>query len=167
VRGKECSTQQNKFVSEKIKTYKDFANSSLSDIYGIELLDQSYHKEVYEFESVYFENLGNGNFKMHHLPGIAQLGPTMSFAFTDINKDGHTDVIGVGAIHETEVETVRYDANIGYILLGDSKGGLKPYKDAGFYNDLNSKHMKLMTLNKSPYLLIANNNMPLSIFKIN
>ena len=167
VRGKECSTQQNPFVSEKIKSYKEFANSTLADIYGSIVLDQSYHTQVTEFESVYLENQGNGNFTIKHLPNSAQLGPTLSFVFTDVNKDGHVDVIGSGAIHESEVETVRYDANIGYVLLGDSKGGLKPYKDVNFYNDLNAKEMKLVNIKNEPYLIIANNDRPLTIFKVN
>ena len=167
VRGKECSTQQNPFVSEKIKSYKEFANSTLEDIYGSNILDSSYHKQVTEFESVYMENKGNGSFEMKPLPNYAQLGPTLSFVFADVDQDGNMDVIGSGAIHEAEVETVRYDSNIGYVLLGDSKGGFKPYKDINFYNDLNAKNMKLVTIKNELYVVIANNDRPLTIFKIN
>ncbi|WP_228851432.1 VCBS repeat-containing protein [Aegicerativicinus sediminis] len=167
VRGKECSTSQNAFVSEKIKTYKEFANSTLTEIYGEEEINNSYHKTATEFESVYLQNNGGGDFTIKHLPTIAQLGPTMSFAFADINKDGHTDVIGIGAIHEAEVETVKYDSNIGYILLGNSNGGLSPFKDVNFYNDLNAKNMELVTVRGESHLFIANNDRPLTIFKIN
>lgn len=167
VRGKECSTQQNPFVSQKIQSFEEFANSTLEDIYGKKVLESSYHKQVTEFESVYLENKGNGNFEIKHLPNYAQLGPTMSFAFTDVNQDNVIDVIGVGAIHEAEVETVRYDSNIGYVLLGDSNGGFKGYKDINFYNDLNAKNMKLVNINNKPHVIIANNDRPLTIFKIN
>ncbi len=167
VRGKECSSTQNPFVSQKIQSYEEFANSTLADIYGEKVLESSYHKKVTEFESVYLENTGNGNFKIKHLPNYAQLGPTMAFAFTDVNKDNILDVIGIGAIHEAEVETVRYDSNIGYVLLGDSKGGFRPYKDINFYNDLNAKKMKLVNIQDQPHLIIANNDRPLTIFRIN
>jgi len=167
VRGKECSSSQNPFVSQRIKTYEEFANSTLADIYGEKVLESSYHKQATEFESVYLENKGDGNFEIKHLPNYAQLGPTMSFVFTDVNQDKIIDVIGVGAIHEAEVETVRYDSNIGYVLLGDSKGGFKPYKDVNFYNDLNAKKMKLVNIKNRPHLIIANNDRPLTIFKIN
>ncbi|MBU3821060.1 CRTAC1 family protein [Flavobacteriaceae bacterium XHP0103] len=167
VRGKECSTSQNPFVSEKIKTYKEFANSTLTDIYGTDVIANSYHKVVTEFESVYLENKGNGEFALKHLPTMAQLGPTMAFVFADVNSDGHLDVIGAGAIHESEVETVRYDSNVGYVLLGDSKGGLQPYKDISFYNDLNAKQMELVRIKNELCLFIANNDRPLAIFKLN
>ncbi|WP_419212041.1 VCBS repeat-containing protein [Maribacter sp. X9] len=166
VRGKECSTTQNAFVSKKIKSYKEFANSTLTDIYGEEEIENSFHKKVTEFESVYLENNGNGSFVVKHLPTSAQLGPTMSFIFTDVNHDGNIDVIGSGAIHESEVETVKYDSNVGYILVGDSKGGMSPYTDISFYNGLNAKHMELIAINQEPYIFIANNNRPLTVFKV-
>jgi len=165
VRGKECSTEQNPFVSEKIKSYKEFAHSTLADIYGEEVLEDSYHKIVYNFSSVYLINNGNGNFEIKHLPVAAQIGPTMSFEITDINNDGHQDVIGIGAIHEAEVETVRYDSNTGYILLGDSKGNLTPYNDISFYNEYNAKTMRQIKIGNDMCYLIANNDGPLKILR--
>ena len=165
VRGKECSTEQNPFVSQKIETFKEFANSTLGDIYGKEVLENSYHNQVYKFESVYIENKGNGKFEIKNLPTLAQLGPTMSFLFEDINKDGHIDVLGIGALHEAEVETVKYDSNVGYVLLGNSKGDIQPFKDISFYNNNNAKSMKKIFISGNTYFIVANNNAPLSIFK--
>ena len=165
VRGKECSTQQNSFVSKKMPTFKSFATSSLADIYGEKELKASYHKQVYEFKSGYALN-NKGSFTFKELPNSAQIGPTMSFVFADVNKDGNQDVIGVGGIYESEVETIRYDSNIGYILIGDSKGNLKPYKDINFYNGENAKQMKKIQIKGKQHLLIANNNAQVSLFSI-
>ncbi|SFZ92049.1 Repeat domain-containing protein [Flaviramulus basaltis] len=165
VRGKECSTEQNLFVSEKIQTYQEFANSTLADIYGVDVLESSYHNQVYGFESVYIENKGKGNYELKELPTLSQIGPTMSFVFDDINKDGHIDVLGIGALHEAEVETVRYDSNVGYVLLGNSKGDMKPFKDISFYNNNNAKIIKKINIDGDTYFIIANNNASLSIFK--
>lgn len=166
VRGKECSTQQNSFISKKTPTFKSFAVSSLSDIYGTKELKASYHKEVHQFKSGYAINKGNGLFVFKELPGTAQMGPTMSFSFVDINKDGYQDVIGVGGIHESEVETISYDSNVGYILLSDAKGNLTSYKDMNFYNSENAKQMKTIQIKGKKHLLIANNNAQLSMFSI-
>lgn len=165
VRGKECSTQQNDFVSGKAPTFKEFAASSLIDIYGDEELKNSYHNEVYMFSSVYIENKGNNEFSIKKLPNMAQRGPTLGFEFGDVNSDGFQDIIGVGAIHETEVETIRYDANVGYILIGNGKGDWKPYRDLNFYNDKNAKDIKRIMIKGNLHYLIANNNSLLTIFK--
>ena len=37
VRGRECSSQQMPFIKDKFPTYSEFANASLSDIYGEKL----------------------------------------------------------------------------------------------------------------------------------
>ena len=41
----------------------------------------------------------------------------------DINKDGYEDLIIAGAIYETEVETPRYDAGVGVVLISNKKDG--------------------------------------------
>lgn len=167
VRGKECSTEQNPFLSEKIETYKEFANSTLIDIYGAEELDAAYHKQAHEFGSVYLKNMGNGSFEVQKLPTTAQFGPTMAFEITDVNRDGHLDVLGVGNIYEAEVETIRYDANTGYILLGDASGNLTPYTDNSFFTRYNVKDMKKITIGGEDCYLIANNDEALTIFRMN
>nr|WP_315250382.1 VCBS repeat-containing protein [uncultured Flavobacterium sp.] len=166
VRGKECSTQQNSFVSKKMPTFKSFARSNMKDIYGDKELKQSYHKKVFQFKSGYAVNNGKGSFTFKELPNSAQLGPTMSFVFEDVNKDGFKDVIGAGGIYEAEVETIRYDSNAGYILLGGAKGNLTSYKDLNFYNDENAKQMKSIKIKGKKHLIIANNNAHLNIFSI-
>ncbi|TDD99371.1 VCBS repeat-containing protein [Flavobacterium cellulosilyticum] len=166
VRGKECSTQQNSFVSKKMPTFKSFATSKLADIYGDKELKASYHKQAFQFKSGYAINNGKGSFTFKELPNTAQLGPTMSFVFADVNKDGFQDVIGVGGLYESEVETIRYDSNVGYILLGDTKGNLKSYKDLNFYNSENAKQMKKIQIKGKQHLLIANNDAPMSIFSL-
>src|SRR5690606_35641628 len=108
VRGKECSSEQTPFLNDKIKTYKEFATSTLSDIYGEEKLKEAYHLTAQIFKSVYIQNNGDGSFSVTDLPTTAQVGPTMSFELLDINSDGNFDILGVGAIYEAEVETIRY-----------------------------------------------------------
>ncbi|MDT0648646.1 VCBS repeat-containing protein [Autumnicola edwardsiae] len=165
VRGKECSTVQNPFVSEKIPTYEEFASSSLQDIYGEEEISNSYHKEVYTFSSIIVINNGDGSFTKKELPTKAQIGPTMDFQITDINDDGFPDVIGVGGIFEAEVETIRYDSNTGYILVSDSEGNLQPERDISFYNGYNVKGMAGIKIREEAHYIMANNNGPLTIFK--
>ena len=116
-RGKECSTEQMPFISEKFKTYNAFANASLNEIYG-EKLNTAYQKEIATFASKLLVNKGN-SFDIIELPALAQMAPVLSIVVTDVNNDQLEDIIVAGNIYETEVETPRYDMGRGLVLLND------------------------------------------------
>ena len=166
VRGKECSTDQTPFISDKILTYKEFAASSLDQIYSEEKLQEAYHLTAKTFSSLYIQNNGDGTFTIKNLPSVAQKGPTMAFELADINKDGNIDVLGVGAIYNAEVETVRYDANTGYVLFGNGKGVFTPQNDISFYVSKNSKDMKKIKIANETHFIIANNNSSPNLLKL-
>jgi len=166
VRGKECSSEQTPFLKEKVRTYKDFATSTVSDIYGQEQLDNASHFEAYSFKSIILKNKGNGQFEIKNLPNHAQFGPTLSIEVYDINNDGYLDIFGVGNVYDAEVETIRYDASKGYILLGDEKGNYQYYNDIGYFNNNEAKAIKKIIINNKPHFIFLNKNGKLKILKI-
>ena len=167
VRGKECSSEQNPFLLEKIQSYKEFASLDMNQIYGEESLSEALNLIVYTFESAYIENLGDGNFAIEQLPIEAQTGPTLSMATVDFNNDGNPDILGVGAIYDAEVETIRYDGNYGYVLLGDGKGGFTHSTLHAPFVDSDAKDMTQITIDGTNYFMVVSNNAPLEIFTFN
>ena len=167
VRGKECSSEQNPYLLDKIATYKEFANLEMKDIYGEDRLKDAFKLTAYMFETVYVENQGNGTFKVTKLPNEAQTGPSLSLTAADVNKDGHLDLLGVGAIYDAEVETIRYDSNYGYVLLGDGKGGFTPSKDFDPFVDSDAKDLLAIKVNGNDYYMVVSNNAPLHVFTFN
>ena len=164
VRGKECSSEQNPFLLDKIQTYKQFAHLDMKDIYGEDKLKEAYKLQVHDFYTVYAENQGDGTFKITKLPNQAQTGPTMATITTDVNNDGKLDIVGVGAIYDAEVETIRYDSNYGYVLLGDGKGNFNYAKDLNPLVYTDAKDLKTITINNKKYFMVVSNNAPLQIF---
>ncbi len=164
VRGKECSSEQNPFLIEKIQTYKEFASFDMNEIYGEENLQDAYQLKSHLFESIYIENLGEGNFILKHLPNEAQMGPTMSLISGDFNKDGKLDIMGIGAIYDAEVETIRYDSNYGYVLLGDNEGKFVYSKEYEPFIDSDSKDLEKIVINGKEHYLVVSNNELLSVF---
>lgn len=158
VRGRECSSEQTPFLKEKIKTYQDFASSTLPEIYGETLLNKSTHYIASNFKSVVLENLGNGDFKIDELPPHAQFGPTLSIETHDFNNDGTLDIFGVGNIYEAEVETVRYDASQGYILNNDINNGFTFISDQNYLNNKEARVIKKIVINSEVHFLILNKN---------
>jgi hypothetical protein len=164
VRGKECSSEQNPFLLDKIETYKEFASLDMEHIYGEEKLEDAFQLIVHNFNSSYIENLGDGTFKIKQLPNEAQTGPTMSLITKDFNDDGYLDIMGVGAIYDAEVETIRYDSNYGYVLLGDGKGDFVYSKQYDPFIDSDAKDMTEININGKVHYMVVSNNAPLEIF---
>ncbi len=165
VRGKECSSQQTPFLNEKITTYKEFANSSLIDVYGGESIESALHLEATSFSSYYIKNNGKGNFEYIELPHVSQFGPTLDFEFLDLNKDGLSEVIGVGSIYDSEVETIRYDASKGYILTNNNDS-ISLYNDLLSFTNGDIKAIERIVINKEMYVLLLYYNKELGIVKI-
>ena len=163
VRGKECSTQQMPFISDKFPTYEGFATASLDEIYDKEQLSKSIQYEATNFASVILENTGNGNFALSELPKEAQLAPINGIIAKDFDKDGIKDLVLAGSLRQTEVETPLYDAGKGLFLKGLGKGkfttDLKIEKTGLFlHKDVKDLALIHVGLNKRPGFLVANNN---------
>tara|TARA_R110000787_G_scaffold85049_2_gene181823 strand:+ start:222 stop:3506 length:3285 start_codon:yes stop_codon:yes gene_type:complete len=164
VRGKECSSEQNPFLLDKIQTYKEFANLDMGTIYGEEKLNDAFQLIAHNFKSIYLENLGNKSFIIKHLPNETQMGPTLSLISKDINKDGFIDIMGVGAIYDAEAETIRYDSNFGYVLLGNGKGDFSYNKKYDPFIDSDAKNLKQININGVNHYLVVSNNKTLDVF---
>ncbi len=165
-RGKECSSEQTPFLNEKIGTFKEFASLNIENIYGNDKISNSNHLTLYNFNSIHIENIGYGKFKLHNLPIEAQIGPSLDFEVLDVNNDGMMDVVGVGNIYDAEVETVRYDASKGYVLLGNGKGEFTPLKNSGFNINKNMRTVSKIEIGGVTHLVVSNNNDELSFFKL-
>ncbi|NAS14193.1 FG-GAP-like repeat-containing protein [Poritiphilus flavus] len=159
VRGRECSSQQMPFIKEKFQSYQEFANASLEDVYGGKLED-SYAREVTEFQSVVLINLGDLKFEKKALPVEAQQHPILAIEARDLNQDGYEDLVVAGNIYETEVETPRLDAISGTVLFSDGNNGYisEDAFNSGLYLPGNIKDIKFIELSGSKYLLAARNN---------
>jgi hypothetical protein len=166
VRGKECSSEQNPFLLDKIKSYKEFASLDMNDIYGEDKLKEAYKLTAHMFETVYLENLGNGNFKIKKLSNAAQLGPTLSFIAKDFNSDGNMDIMGVGAMYDAEVETIRYDSNFGYVLLGDGKGNFNHAIEYDPNINSDAKDITPIMIKGKENFIVVSNNAPLEVFTL-
>ena len=170
VRGKECSTRQTSFIAKKIPTYSQFAKASLEEIYGPKILT-SYQKKATQFKSILLLNKGEGKFKKVELPNMVQTMPILDGDTYDFNNDGYEDIIVVGNIFNTEVETPRLDNPFALVLLSNKKDGytiLGPNK-SGLYINGNAKSVKII---RQKYLkkflaVIAINNGKTQTFKLN
>lgn len=166
VRGRECTSQQMPFVLDKFKDYKSFASSKLVDILPDNKLNEAVTYEISSFESIILIN-DNGTLKKQSLPIQAQFSPIKSSMALDINADGFTDILTVGNHFGVEVETARYDAGYGTVLLGDGKNNFQfmtPLQ-SGFYIPNDSRDMHYIKQKNNQTIIVTNNNNKLDFFK--
>lgn len=107
-----------------IATFTDYSNATVDDVLG----DRA--RAVVRVGATTFDHLlllnRGGKFEMSALPGIAQLAPAFAPVVADFDGDGNEDLFLAQNFSPTQIETPRFDAGAGLILLGDGKGGFEP-----------------------------------------
>jgi hypothetical protein len=168
VRGRGCSSQQMPFIENKFPTFAEFAQADIETVYGQSKLDSALHYKIFSLSTSFIENKGNGQFEIKPLPNEAQVSPVFGLLTNDYNKDGKPDILISGNFYAPEVETTRYDASIGALLLGDGKNGFKPVHlmESGFYAPVDTRGMVPIKLGseRKPGIIVMNNNDQLQVF---
>lgn len=163
VRGKECSSEQIPMLNQKFTSYSGFANATLKDIYGASGLSNATHFEASTFHSLVLLKNNERGYTIQHLPDEAQFGPTTHIEEVDFDKDGTPELLGIGTLFETEVETVRYDANKGYLIQKTSEIVAHPLN---IFNGLEVRAMEKISINNKNYLLVFSKNSSLKLLDI-
>ncbi len=165
-RGRECSSGEMPFITDVCKTYEEFANASIEDIFGTEKLIQAKHLEANIFESILLLSSSNGKYERKSLNIEAQMSPVNRFVVKDIDGDGFEDIVLGGNMFHTEVETPRYDAGRGLFLKGNGIGEFEalPVLESGIYIPGDVKDIDFLIVNGNQALFVCNNNETPQIF---
>jgi len=167
VRGRECSSQQMPFIAEKFETYNEFANATIVDIYGKDEVSNAYAREVVTFESVILIAQSDGSYEVAPLPHQAQAFPVLDGLSMDVNADNVDDLLLLGNMYNTEVETPRLDAGTGLVLLSDGKSGYVSGScpEFCFYAAGNTKELQSIQIGGENYLIALSNDGAPSMFQ--
>ena len=108
-------------LSERFKTYREYAEASVQEIVGAEF-KQLAELRADVLESVVLLNRGD-HFEVRELPLEAQLAPAFGLCVGDYDADGKEDVFVAQNFFGTDPDTGRYDAGRGLWLRGNGRGG--------------------------------------------
>jgi len=161
---------QIKAMRSRFKTYESYSNVTFEKAFLPEELEDAYVVKSETFESAYMENLGNGRFRLNPLPKECQMGPIEGMVVEDFDGDGQLDALLTGNSYSTEVSTGRYDAIKGIVLKGNGLGEFStmPLARSGLLNDGDTSGLSLLNTSKGKtYAILANNDGPLKVFKLN
>ena len=165
VRGRQCSSEQMSFIVDKFPTYNDYAVADLNSIYSKEKLNNSIRFKATTFENSVL-SINEGVSKMENLPNKLQLGCVNSIVEIDFNKDDLYDYLLLGNKYEAEVETIRYDSNLGSGLLGGENFVPITTKELGVYLKSNIKSSSVITINTVKHVIVMANNHKITCIRI-
>lgn len=149
--------------------HRAYGMATMEDIFKKDGLAAAQKWEAKTFASTYFENQ-KGKFIAHPLPAMAQLSTCNHVISTDANADGHLDIVMVGNSYRSEIESGRYDAGNGMVLLGDGKGSFTavPNHQSGFWATKEARDLAVIQLvNGKNLFLVANNNEGIQVYSSN
>jgi hypothetical protein len=146
------------YLNKNFLSFKSFAKASMNELFSAEKLKAADKKEAYILRSSYFENLGNGQFKMIDLPTMAQSSKVNGILVDDFNKDGFKDVLLVGNDYEISTHLGRMDAMHGIILLNDQKGSFAWAPHQNFDIPGPARTVKKIQIRNNSNLIIGINN---------
>ncbi|MEM7163193.1 MAG: VCBS repeat-containing protein [Bacteroidota bacterium] len=165
VRGRACSVEQIPGLKKTFPKFDLFASATIDEIYGASL-EEAKKFEVNTFSSIALMSK-SADFDVIELPALAQLAPINSIKLLNVDEDDELEVLFVGNLFQSEIETGRADSGIGGILKWkEDKFEALKYEKHGLFapNDAKSiLHLVHETLRQN-VLIIGNNNSKLQIF---
>ena len=166
---KELTTQMVSLKKQNLKA-SEYAKKTLDELFPQEVFANSIKKKATIAESIIAINNGGANFTIQNLPPRVQLSCVCGITCTDVNNDGHLDIVLGGNNFEFKPQYSRLDANYGSVLTNDGKLNFKwqNYNESGFYIREEIKHIgKLKDKNGRTFIVTAINDGKPKIFKLN
>lgn len=154
-------------INKKYLNFKDFAGKDIEELFGKSFLNKGEEKIVNKFESVFLENTGNKNFKIHALPQLAQVSKIFNIFPYDIDGDKKLDLLITGNFYNVNPYQGIYDGFNG-LVLKNTKNGLVPYPSnkTGLLIKGEGRYItKYKTLNSENIIVSRNNSSILKFSK--
>ncbi|MEC3908471.1 VCBS repeat-containing protein [Tamlana sp. 2201CG12-4] len=172
LRGRECSSNQMPFIKEKFETYDAFGKAELKDVYG-EALNESIVHKVTNFASGIFRCHDHTQLEFTPFDNAVQISSINKILVEDFDDDGYKDLVLLGNLYESEVETPRNDASYGHFLKGNGQGDFKviPGQKSGLFIKGDVKDAAIIHIGEKVQgkkaLIVTKNNDAVQLIKVN
>ncbi|MCG8308900.1 MAG: CRTAC1 family protein [Cytophagales bacterium] len=168
--GRDKLSAQINAIKSEYPTYKSYAESSFDEVFPKADRQGAGRWQAKMFESVFIENLGDGEFELHPLPEEFQWAPINGFVAYDFDDNGKKEVLSVGNFYGNQVIIGRNDASYGCVMkLNSDKEweSIEP-RETGFTVFGEARNVNVIYDNdKSPILLIGKNNDVPQLMQVN
>ena len=156
-------------IRKKFEFYGDYGKATVKGVFTPEEMKDVNVLTANYMKSVWIENLGNQQFKMHELPMQAQFAPLYGMQAMDVNGDQLTDLILTGNDFGMETSQGRADAFNGLVLLNSGNKTFKPigFEESGFLVPGDARALAAVNVSGTNYLVSTENRKALRFFKMN
>ncbi len=110
------------YLRRKFPSYASYAGVSVENMFDPETLRSAWQRRVFTFSSMWWENLGGGNWQAHALPWEAQSAPIFASAMHDLDGDGQAELLLGGNLEGVTPKRGRYDASQGWVFRRSESG---------------------------------------------
>jgi hypothetical protein len=111
-------------VESRYPSFTAFSSATVDDILG-QAGPAAVRVGATTFDHLILLNRGT-HFEPHPLPPAAQLAPAFGIVVADFDGDGREDLFLAQNFSPTSIDTPRFDAGAGLLLLGNGRGGFRP-----------------------------------------
>jgi len=148
---------------------EDYAKRSIQDMFPSGVLQKAFVKQFNYCSSIVAINQGNGRFSIQKLPFMAQLSSVNAIQCTDLDGDGHPDILAGGNEFGLLPQFGRLDASFGNVLLGNGHGSFTsmPASKSGLSLSGQIRDIALIRGGQQRFVLILQNNKFPLLYKIN
>jgi enediyne biosynthesis protein E4 len=151
-------------LKARFPTYKSYAGKTVQQIVTPAELAGAVVRQAYTFASTLVRNDGGGKFTLVPLPDEAQLAPVYGMLASDVDRDGHMDLLLAGNFDGFKPEIGRMAASFGVLLRGDGHGAFSPLRapQSGFFVPGQSRDIqRVRGASGDLYVVSRNNDRPL------
>ena len=148
--------------------HKSYAGTPIDSVFSPQQLEQALPYRADTFASVYVENRGNGTFAVRPLPYESQLSAMYALHATDVNDDGHLDVLMAGNFYGFPPNIGRLDATYGTVLYGDGTGHFTAAlpRDTGFFVPDQARDIAVLNTPRGRLFVVSKNDAPAQAFRL-
>ncbi|MBN7813891.1 VCBS repeat-containing protein [Algoriphagus pacificus] len=143
-------------IRKKYMRYSNYNNEMLTDLFPEDAIANSIRNQINQLASGILINEGNGKFTWNALPRMAQKSWIFAIQTTDLNADGHLDLILGGNLTQAKPEVGKYDASYGEILLGNGDGTFTYWPNSQHGMKLEGDIRAIDKLDEDQFLIVKN-----------
>jgi enediyne biosynthesis protein E4 len=122
---KDLITNQLPMLRKSFVAYRKYADSPFEAVITPDMQAGATTYRAEMLVSVWVENQGNNQWKIHYLPTEAQYSSVHAILLDDLDDDGHMDILLGGNLYAVHPAIGRMDASRGMWLRGQSGGGFE------------------------------------------